>query len=280
MQLQNSSHKLTPSPTRMDNPSPSNSLLAFEGDPDFVLSLARGLKVIEAFEGHTEGMSSAEISRQTGLSRAAVRRLLITLERLGYAEYDGRLYQLRSRVMRLGFSYLSSSSLANLAQPIIEHVTEQVHESCSVGVLEDDQMVYVARATVKRVMSVGLGVGTRLPAYCTSMGRVLLSGIPEIELPTILNRLQLIPLTPKTIVDKALLLEVIRQVRTEGFALNDEELEVGHRSIAVPIKTRNGSIVAGMNIGLHAARFSISEMTHRLLPVLREHAQMLGQLLG
>src|SRR6516165_6584097 len=109
MQLQNRSHELTPSPKRPDNPSASSSFLAFEGDPDFVLSLARGLKVIEAFEGHTEGMSSAEISRHTGLSRAAVRRLLITLERLGYAEYDGRLYQLKTRVMRLGFSYLSSS---------------------------------------------------------------------------------------------------------------------------------------------------------------------------
>jgi IclR family pca regulon transcriptional regulator len=260
---------------------PSVSPIArFEGNPDFVLSLARGLKVIEAFEGNTDGLSTAEISRYTGLSRAAVRRLLITLEFLGYAESDGRVYRLKARVMRLGFSYLSSNSLATVAQPILEHVIELVHESSSVGVLEDDQIVYVARASAKRVMSVGLSVGSRLPAFCTSMGRVLLSGLSDQELSAYLDRVKLTAVTPKTIVDKSLLADVIRQVRIEGFALNDEELELGHRSIAVPVKTRKGSMVAGMNIGLHAARVSVAEMIHRLLPILREHAVMLGQLLG
>ncbi|MFZ0948918.1 MAG: helix-turn-helix domain-containing protein, partial [Candidatus Sulfotelmatobacter sp.] len=136
----------------------------FQGNPNFLLSLARGLTAIEVFEGHTGGVSSAEISRRTGLSRAAVRRILMTLELLGYAESDGRVYRLKSRVMRLGFSYLSSSSLATLAQPILEHVIELVHESSSVGVLEGDQVVYVARATAKRVMSIGLSVGSRFPA--------------------------------------------------------------------------------------------------------------------
>jgi len=255
-------------------------LAGFEGNPDFVLSLARGLQVIEAFEGNTEGLSVAEISRRTGLSRAAVRRLLITLELLGYAESDGRFYRLKTRVMRLGFSYLSSNSLATLAQPILAHVIELVHESSSVGVLEDDQIVYVARASAKRVMSVGLSVGSRLPAFCTSMGRILLSGLSDQELSAYLNRIELTPVTPRTIVDKSLLFDVIRQVRVEGFALNDEELELGHRSIAVPVRTRKGSMVAGMNIGLHAARVTVAEMVHRLLPILREHAQMLGQLLG
>lgn len=250
-----------------------------EGDPDFVLSLARGLRVIEVFEGHTEGLSSADISRQTGLSRAAVRRLLITLESLGYAESDGRVYRLSTRAMRLGFSYLSSSSLATLAQPILERVIDLVHESSSVGVLEGDQIVYVARATAKRVMSVGLSIGSRLPAYCTSMGRVLLSGLSEPELEAHLERAELIPVTPKTITDKSVLADVIRQVRIDGFALNDEELELGHRSIAVPVKNRQGRTLAGMNMGLHAARVTVAEMTHRLLPILREHAQMLGQLL-
>jgi IclR family pca regulon transcriptional regulator len=253
---------------------------AYEGHPDFVLSLARGLKLIEAFEGHTAGLSAAELSRKTGLSRAAVRRFLITLEFLGYVEDDGRVYRLKSRLLRLGFSYLSSSSLATLAQPILENLSERVHESCSVGVLEDDQMVYVARATVKRVMSAGLSVGSRLPAFCTSMGRVLVAGLSEQELSAFLDRVELTPLTPKTIVDKSLLAKVIQQVRVEGFALNDEELELGHRSIAVPIKTRKGYTVAGMNIGIHAARFSATEMIHRLLPTLREHAQLLGQLLN
>lgn len=250
-----------------------------EGNPDFVLSLARGLNVIEAFEGHTEGLTCAEISQRTGLSRAAVRRLMITLEMLGYAESDGRVYRLSTRTMRLGFSYLSSSSLATLAQPILERIIDLVHESSSVGVLEGDQIVYIARATAKRVMSVGLSIGSRLPAYCTSMGRVLLSGLPEPELAAYLGRVELIAVTPKTITDKELLADVIRQVRVDGFALNDEELELGHRSIAVPVKNRQGQMLAGMNMGLHAARVSVAEMTHRLLPILREHAQMLGQLL-
>ena len=209
-----------------------------------------------------------------------MRRILITLELLGYAESDGRVYRLKSRVMRLGFSYLSSSSLATLAQPILEHVIELVHESSSVGVLEGDQVVYVARATAKRVMSIGLSVGSRFPAYCTSMGRVLLSGLSEQELSAYLKRAELRRLTPKTIVDKATLADVIARVGMEGFALNSEELELGHRSIAVPVKDRKGRMVAGMNIGVHAARVSVVEMMKRLLPILREHSQMLGQLLS
>jgi|HubBroStandDraft_5_1064220.scaffolds.fasta_scaffold48210_2 IclR family pca regulon transcriptional regulator len=252
----------------------------FQGNPNFLLSLARGLTAIEVFEGHTGGVSSAEISRRTGLSRAAVRRILMTLELLGYAESDGRVYRLKSRVMRLGFSYLSSSSLATLAQPILEHVIELVHESSSVGVLEGDQVVYVARATAKRVMSIGLSVGSRFPAYCTSMGRVLLSGLSEQELSAYFKRAELRQITPKTIVDKAVLDNVIKRVRIEGFAINNEELELGHRSIAVPVKDRKGRMVAGMNIGVHAARVSIAEMKGGLLAILREHSQTLSQLLG
>jgi len=252
----------------------------FQGNPNFLLSLARGLTAIEVFEGHTGGVSSAEISRRTGLSRAAVRRILMTLELLGYAESDGRVYRLKSRVMRLGFSYLSSSSLATLAQPILEHVIELVHESSSVGVLEGDQVVYVARATAKRVMSIGLSVGSRFPAYCTSMGRVLLSGLSEQELSAYFKRAELSQITPKTIVDKAVLDNVIKRVRIEGFAINNEELELGHRSIAVPVKDRKGRMVAGMNIGVHAARVSIAEMKGGLLAILREHSQTLSQLLG
>jgi IclR family transcriptional regulator, pca regulon regulatory protein len=252
----------------------------FVGNPDFLLSLARGLRVIEAFEGHSGGVSPAEVTKETGLSRAAVRRILITLELLGYAESDGRVYRLKSRVMRLGFSYLASSSLSTLAQPILEHVIELVHESSSVGVLEGDQVVYIARATAKRVMSIGLSVGSRFPAFCASMGRVLLSGMSEPELAAYLSRAELTALTPKTIIDKSLLADVIARVRKQGFALNDEELELGHRSIAVPVKDRKGKIIAGMNIGVHAARVSVAELVDRLLPILREHARMLEQLLG
>jgi IclR family pca regulon transcriptional regulator len=251
-----------------------------EGDPNYVLSLARGLKVIETFEGHTEGQSVADVARRTGLSRAAVRRLLITLESLGYAECVGRVYRLKTRVLKLGFSYLSSTSLPAIAQPILEQVTEAVHESSSLSVLDGDQIVYLARAAAKRVMSIGLSVGSRLPAYCTSMGRVLLAALPEAELAACLDRVEIKALTPKTITDKARVAEIIEGVRTDGFALTDEELELGLRSIAVPVRNRQNRVVAAMNIGVHAARVPAAEMIDRFLPVLRENADMFAHVLS
>lgn len=259
---------------------PATEFSEFEGDPNFVLSLARGLKVIETFEGRTEGQSVAEIARSTGLSRAAVRRLLMTLQTLGYAESNGRVYRLKTRVLKLGFSYLSSASLPGIAQPVLEQVTEQVHESSSLSVLDGDQIVYVARSTAKRVMSVGLSVGSRLPCYCTSMGRVLLASLPEEQLVAYVERTDLKPLTAKTITDKSVLADIIRRVKLDGFALADEELELGLRSIAVPVKTRHNETVAAMNIGVHAARVSAAEMIHRFLPILQENARMLGRYLG
>jgi len=249
-------------------------------DPNFVLSLARGLTIIEAFEGHKEGLSVADLARQTGLSRAAVRRVMITLHTLGYAELNGRVYRLKPRVLKLGFSYLSSASLPGIAQPILEQITEQVHESSSLSVMDGDQIVYVARSTAKRVMSVGLSVGSRLPCYCTTMGRVLLSALAKQEIESYFDRAELKALTPKTITDKALLIEIIGQVREQGFALADEELELGLRSLAVPLKTRNGEVVAAMNIGVHAARVPLAEMLDRFLPILKESARVLGQVLG
>jgi len=250
------------------------------GDPNFVLSLARGLEVIESFEGHTEGQTVAEIARITGLSRAAVRRLMITLERLGYAEYTGRVYRLKTRVLKLGFSYLTSTSLPTLAQPILERVTELVHESSSLSILDGDEIVYLARSAAKRVMSVSLSVGSRLPAYCTSMGRVLLAALPDEELAAYLDRVELKGLTPKTVTDKSSMLEIIQSVRAQDYALTDEELELGLRSIAVPVRNRQHRTVAAINVGVHAARVSTAEMLERLLPVLHENARTFVHLLS
>ncbi len=251
-----------------------------EGDPNFVLSLARGLRVIEAFEGHQGGLSVADVARQTGFSRAAVRRLLMTLELLGYAESNGRAYRLRTRVLKLGFSYLSSTSLSAAAQPLLERLTEIVHESSSMSVLDEDQIVYLARSTSKRVMSVGLSVGSRLPAYCTSMGRVLLAALPDTELASYLERTDLKALTPKTVTDRQLLGDIIRRVRIDGYALIDEELELGLRSIAAPVRNAQNRVVAAMNVGVLAARVSTAEMIHRFLPHLLEHARLLALCLG
>lgn len=266
--------------TPRDSAKRVDSLGSFVGNPNFVLSLARGLKVIEAFDSHTEGLSIAEVSRRTGFSRAATRRLLLTLEMLEYVEENGRIFRLRMPILRLGFSYLSSASLPSVAQPILEHLTEVLHESTSLSVLDGDEIVYLARSPTKRVMSIGLSVGSRLPSYCTSMGRVMLAALPAEELHGYLDHLIVKPLTPKTIIDKTLLADVIGQVRSDGYALIDEELELGLRSIAVPVSNSQGKVIAAINVGAHAARASTAELIHRVLPVLRKAAITLREAIG
>lgn len=256
-----------------------NPSAAINGNPDFVLSLARGLKVIEAFRGHVDGRSAAEIARETGFSRAAVRRLLMTLEMLGYAERNGQFYRLGTRTLTLGFAALSSNPLSVLAQPIVEGVSSVVHESCSLGVLEGDEIVYIARAFSRCVMAEAVSVGSRLPAYCTAMGRVLIAALPDDQLRAYLARVELKAITPKTLTGKPALGRLIERVRADGFAIVDQELDLGLRSIAVPVKTRRHHIVAGMNSGAHAARVSVAELKQRFLPVLLDNAQALGQLL-
>jgi IclR family pca regulon transcriptional regulator len=248
-----------------------------EGNPDFVLSLARGLSVIEAFQDWPEGATVGDLAARTGLSRAAVRRLLITLELLGYATHGGSVYRLSSRILRLGFSFLSSNSLATLAGPILAEISATLHESSSLSTLEGNEIVYLARSATRRVMSVGLSIGSRLPAYCTSMGRVMLASLAPKELTAYLKGRAF---TPKTIVQKAALTVELDRVRRQGYAFVDEELEIGLRSLAVPVRTRSGRVVAAMNSGMHAARVRPKEMLTRFLPVLQQGAQRLGMALG
>ncbi len=247
----------------------------FEGNPDFVLSLARGLKVIEAFQDRPDGATVGDIAERTGLSRAAVRRLLITLELLGYASHTGPVYRLSTRVLLLGFSFLSSNSLAALAPPLLEEISATLNESSSLSALAGDEIIYLARSATKRVMSVGLSIGSRLPAWCTSMGRVLLAGLPEEELAAFLDRAELKPLTPNSITEKAALAAEIERVRTHGYSLVDQELEIGLRSLAVPVRMPGGRVVAAINTGVHASRVQPEEMLSRFLPVLQEGADRL-----
>jgi IclR family pca regulon transcriptional regulator len=256
---------------------PHHDLNEFVGDPNFVLSLARGLKVIEAFDTRREGLTVADVARHTGFSRAAARRLLLTLELLGYAEARGRVFRLKTSILNLGFSYLSSSSLPAIAQPVLEALTEVLHESSSMSVLDGDQIVYVARSATKRVMSIGVAVGTRLPAFCTSMGRVMLAALPAEEFAAFLERVELRAFTPRTVTDKSRFAEVIKRVASDGYALVDEELELGLRSIGVPVTAADGHVAAAINVGVHAARFSTEEMIQRILPHLRKSAQSLGR---
>ena len=251
----------------------------YAGNPDFVLSLARGLYVIESFEGHTEGRSVGEIAQATGLSRAAVRRLLLTLQMLGYVESSRRDYRLKTRVLKLGLSYLSSTSVVAAAQPILERVTEALGESASMSMLDGDHIVYVARSPASRVLSVGLSVGSRLPAYCTSMGRVLLASLPDTELDEYLRRLRPKAFTAKTVVDPRKLRKIILRVRSDGYALVSGELEDGLRALAVPVRTRQGRMIAAINVGAHALRMDQKQMLKRCLPVLQKSAAAFSDVL-
>lgn len=252
---------------------------AQKGNPDFVLSLARGLRVIESFEGFVDGRSIVEISQSTGLSRASIRRILLTLELLGYVERSRQVYKLRTQVLRLGFSYLSSSSAVEAARPVLEAITEELHESSSMSMLDGGEIVYVARSAASRVLAAGLSVGSRLPAYCTSMGRVLLAALPDSELDNYLQALIPKAFTRKTIVRIPQLRKVILHARKQGYAIVDEELEPGLRSIAVPVYTRNHRLVAAINVGTHVSRVDPASLLNQCLPALQKGALALRSIL-
>lgn len=258
---------------------PAGEFAAQAGNPDFVLSLARGLRVIESFEGHQQGRSIVEIAQSTGLSRAAIRRILLTLQLLGYVERSRQVYRLRTQVLRLGFSFLSSSSVVEAARPVLEHISERLHESSSMSMLDGGQIVYVARAAASHVLAAGLSVGSRLPAYCTSMGRVLLAALPDAELNAYLHGLRPKPYTAKTITAITKLRQVILQVRKAGYAIVDEELETGLRSIAVPVSTRSNRTVAAINVGTNVLRVTRSALVRDFLPMLLEGSRTLRSLL-
>lgn len=238
---------------------------------EFVQSLERGLAVIRAFDNENPGLTLSDVARATGLTRAAARRFLLTLVDLGYVRTDGRLFALRPRVLELGYSYLSSLGLPEVALPHMEPLVARVHESSSLCVLDGPDIVYVARVPTHRIMTVAITVGTRFPAYATSMGRVLLAGLTPDALDAYLDETELLQLTPKTITDSAKLRTALARIAGQGYALVDQELEVGLRSIAVPIHVRD-RVVAALNVSMHASRGSSEAARRELLPPLRETA--------
>jgi IclR family pca regulon transcriptional regulator len=260
---------------------PAAEIQALSGDPNFMTSLARGLAVIRAFSQQKRRLAVSQISQKTGIPRAAVRRCLYTLSQLGYVSSDdGRTFALRPKILALGHAYLSSTPLATSAQPILDHVTGVLHESCSIAILDGEDILYTARSTTtKRIMSLDLGVGSRLPAFCTSMGRVLLAGLEPGELNTFLARAKLTPFTNRTVASPSELKQVLDEVRRMGYAIVDQELEIGLRSIAVPVRDPTGKVVAAINIGTQSSRVPISEMETKFLPRLRDAAEELGMLL-
>ena len=244
---------------------------------DFVQSLERGLAVIRAFDGDHRELALSEVARATGLTRAAARRFLLTLVTLGYMSVTDGRFSLRPRVLELGYAYLSSVSLPEVAEPHMESLVAEVNESSSISVLDDTDVVYIVRVPTRRIMSITLSVGTRLPAYATSMGRVLLAGLPDPELDERLERIDLVRLTARTITDQAPLRATLDAVRQQGYAIVDQELEEGLRSIAVPIRDGSGVVVAALNVSVHASRASVAALRKEFLPPARRTADAIEQ---
>ncbi|MEU4625957.1 IclR family transcriptional regulator C-terminal domain-containing protein [Actinoplanes sp. NPDC023801] len=237
-------------------------------EPYYVQSLERGLAVIRAFDAQHADLTLSDVARLCGLTRAAARRFLLTLTDLGYVRTDGRLFSLAPRVLELGYSYLSSISLPEVAEPHLERLVAEVRESSSMSVLDGDDIVYVARVPTSRIMRVAINVGTRFPAYATSMGRVMLAWLPEPELESYLCRARLEQLTDRTLCTPEALRAELTQVRLQGHSVVDQELEEGLRAIAAPIRDRGGTVTGAVNVSVHAARATVEEIRDRILPPL------------
>jgi len=241
-----------------------------EREADFVQSLQRGLAVIRAFDADEPALTLSEVAGATGLARAAARRFLLTLVDLGYVRVEGRLFRLSPRVLELGRAYLSSLRLPQLALAHLRDLVADVHESATIAVLDDADIVYVAHVPARRIMSISISVGTRDPAFATSLGRVLLAGLSDELLDTYLERAQLPAMTARTVADAETLRAELSQIRRQGFALVDQELEEGLRAIAVPIRDGDGNVIAALNVAVHASRWTIGAMRRKLLPRLLE----------
>lgn len=260
---------------------------------DFVASLARGIDIIRSFTappgnerpgaptpvGPTDALTLSQVAVRAGVARAVARRFLLTLADLGYVATDGKYFRLTARVLDLGYAYLSSMPFSNLATEFLQEVSEQTKESCSASVLDGQDIVYVARVATRRILSISLSIGTRLPANCTSMGRVLLAALPQSELEKYLEQVQLPRRTPQTVTDKSRLREILAEVSREDYALTNGELEEGLRSIAVPVRSSGGRVVAAINISTQVGRVTKSQMLKEFLPVLRVAAHRIGAVL-
>jgi IclR family pca regulon transcriptional regulator len=235
---------------------------------DMMSGLAKGLAVIETFSADRPRQSIADVSAASGLDRATARRCLLTLVHQGYSEWDGKYFTLTPRVLRLGTACLVAMPLPHLLQPFLDALSDETGESSSASILDGEEIVYIARAAKQKVMSIALMPGSRLPAHCSSMGRVLLASLPEDEARHLLRTAPLSARTPLTVTDPEALMQRLAEVRDAGHAINDQEIEMGLRSIAVPLRTTRGKVVAALNIGLSASRASVEDLRREYLPAL------------
>jgi len=246
-------------------------------ESNVVQSLERGLAVMCLFSHEYPSLTLSEAAELAGLTRATARRILLTLEHLGYVKSNGRRFSPTAKLLSIGYAYLSSLDLWEVAEPYMEELTERTGESCSASILDGPEIVYVARVPSKRVMAIALSVGSRLPAHATSMGRVLLANLPAEELDVYFRTSRREQLTARTVVDEATLRELLDKIHCRGWALVNQELEMGVRSIAAPIRDLRGNVVAAMNISTHAGRVTVEEMERDFLPHLLRATKLVGE---
>jgi IclR family transcriptional regulator, pca regulon regulatory protein len=240
---------------------------------EFVRSVDRAFVILRAFGRETPALTLSEVANRTGLTRASARRFLLTLQSLGYIGSEGREFFLRPRILDLGFAYLSSVPVFAVVEAHMEAMVQQVQESSSASVLDGTDVIYTLRVPTKRIMSVQIEVGTRLPAYATSMGRVLLAALRPSELDDYFRHAKLEALTPNTVTDAQKLRSTLEQVRQQGWAMLDQELEVGVRSVAAPLHDSTGRVYGAMNISTNATRVTTERLLNEYLPVLRKTAE-------
>ncbi len=243
-----------------------------------VQSFARGLQVIRSFNATHPAQTLTEVAARTGLTRAGARRILLTLEGQGYVQAHGRQFRLTPRILELGFAYLSSQPLWHLAEPVMQRLAQTAQESCSMAVLDGAEIVYLLRVPARKIMSINLGVGSRLPAYCTSMGRVLLGGLGEQERRAVLGTDPLPCRTPVTLTEPDAVMKAIEQAREQGWCLVADELEPGLTSLAAPIEDRNGRVAAALNISTHS-NAPRQALLDQALPALLHAAREISDLL-
>jgi len=239
-------------------------------DPAFIESLDRGLRVIQCFGAERRPMTLSDIAKAAGLPRATARRVLITLAKSGFVTGDERLFSLTHRVLALASAYLASNQINTVMQPLMDQVSSKAKEVCSLAILDGDEAVFIARASPARVFSAGIDIGHRLPAFCTSVGRVLLGGLSNADLDARFETLTLVRHTPETVVDKQTVVASIIADRNRGYSLVDQEAETGFRSISVPIRRYDGAVVGAANVGAHVDRITTGEMIDRFLPLLKD----------
>ncbi len=257
--------------------SEAEQALAGAAGPDFLEALARGLRVIEAFGREKRWLTLSDLARRVDLPRASVRRTLVTLVKLGYAETDERLFRLTPRILTLAGAYLASNAVSDIVQPALESLSDDVKEGCSAAVLDGDEVTMIAHASPNRMLPVSAQIGFRLPALSSSLGRVLLAAMDDGALDRFLARVEAVKLTPATLVDKPTLRAAILKARTDGFSLVDQEAEPGFRSVSVPLKRRDGKVIAALNIGAHSERRPLDSLRKTFLPKLQRLAAELQQ---